>query len=320
MNLRMATKALIELLLIEKGADFVNSGIILRTADGSLAFAVECEVPEAEEDRLKDLLSKAIPYCKGGRVLIGGRPPSIFDDPNVKYNAHYMSRILDRFIIGADWGSEMETKRKLNRFVFWSGKDGVAKTKAAVYSAQKLAEHGLKVLLVDMDLESPSLGSYIPDLDLAENGITEYLLRRNFGIAMDVKSLVIQDFQHPTLHIVTAVGTEDERFPTEYRGKLSRALLEELPFEISIAGKLGSMLDQLEDADHYDVVLIDAPTGLSEIAATPLRHLGARILNVNPGSVSYYVDSQTHNRFQGVASSEAALEIILSQLPKGKKA
>jgi len=324
MTLHQATKKLLEILLQDKGADFVNAGVVLRSAGGNLCFAVEFFLPEEEEMRLSKLLAEHIPYCSGVSAMRGGRPSHIFDDPTLRYDTRYLSKILDRTFIGSDWNSEMPPRKRTNRFAFWSAKDGAAKTRVAVETAVALAQTGLKVLLVDLDLEAPSVAEALPcewDWDFATYGVTDYLLMQNFQIPCEPSFFVTKDAQHPHLHFVSAAGEEDRKYPKDYRGKLSRALLEELRDEevITVAAKMSRLLQQLEQESTYDAVLLDAPCGVSEFGAGPLRHLNAQVLNVYSAGYCSVDCIDERDRFRAVLSSKTATAFVLDEVNKARK-
>lgn len=322
MTIHKATNKVLELLLREKGAAFVNAGVVFRSADGHICFAVDFSLPEEEEERLSKMLAEQVPYCSDTRSVRGGRPAHIFDDPTMRYDVRYLSQIVDRFIIGADWNSYVPRQKSGNRFAFWSPKDGATKTLVAVETAVALAQAGLKVLLVDMDLEAPSAAEAMPsEWDLAPYGVTDYLLMQNFQIPCDMKHFVTTDARHPNLHFVSAVGQEDRKFPKDYRGKLSRALLEDVRDGkvFTIADKLARLLQQLEQETTYDVVLLDAPCGVTEIAAGPLRHLNAQVVNVVSEGYCSVDCIDERDRFRAVVDSKAATAIVLRSVNTAQK-
>ena len=183
---------------------------------------------------------------------------------------------------------------KFNQFrrelVFWSVKGGVGRSTALSVLAVHLAQIGRNVLVVDGDLEAPGLGALLLDEEnLPEYGLIDFLADN--GI-YDWSDEELQDFVGTSLltdrtsgqglvEVAPAVGFATVCSPENMLAKLSRALLED-PNEagepISVRAQLRTFVDRLTQLRKYDAVLIDARSGLAEIAAGSLIGLGATTL------------------------------------------
>ena len=83
--------------------------------------------------------------------------------------------LLDRQIIGQDWMRNTMSRRTSNpRVTFYGIKGGVGRSTALVNWAWHLAEQGKKVLVFDLDLESPGVSSsLLPSSHLPDYGIVD---------------------------------------------------------------------------------------------------------------------------------------------------
>jgi MinD-like ATPase involved in chromosome partitioning or flagellar assembly len=145
---------------------------------------------------------------------------------------------------------------------FYSYKGGVGRTMAVANIAALLAMKGLRVLIVDWDLEAPGLHRYFADLDIVSSnlGLLDLLLDagkagelpdwRKYGSQVRVKGSA-------SLTMLTAGRLDDE-----YDKRL-------LSFEWSQFFGLqngGALLESLRDrwVSDFDLTLIDSRTGVSD--------------------------------------------------------
>ena len=298
--------ALIRMLEQQLGAEALEQGVVFRDASGRLTFFSPLAPPENAE-----LVSEAL------RVALGSyahpdRVVAFSDDPSTgKFLAHPDIRVvevvsagdepvrqiryLDRRIVGADWlrsAPEALSHSPFNqpqaaRLAVASLKGGVGRSTAIAVLATDQAQKGRNVLVIDLDLEAPGIGSLLLPTDrLPKFGVVDYLVERNFTIPdrefleemIGVSSLTQG---HGLVHVIPSFGTRSLQFPGNYLGKLSRALLEAVSDDgqsLPLAGKLEEMLQALEQQQRYDLILLDVRAGLAEISAGPLLALGAEIL------------------------------------------
>lgn len=174
---------------------------------------------------------------------------------------------------------------------FYSYKGGTGRTMAVANIAWILAMNGKKVLTVDWDLESPGLHKYFgpfldPDMVTSTDGIIEMITGYTFAMihaadgagraaheallakhAMAETHAVSLNYSFPggTLDLLTA-GRQNR----DYSSLIS---MDWEHFYSELGG--GQFLDALgaDMREHYDYVLLDSRTGLSDIADICTIHL-----------------------------------------------
>jgi len=206
-------------------------------------------------------------------------PESIFNSPEilqwVQPNGNKTVRILNRLVTGQDWDSTQKPqKTNKPRLVFFGIKGGVGRSTALAILAYKLANSGKKVLLIDLDLESPGLsGLLLPQDRLADFGVVDWLIEDALGQGDDVLRHMISvstlsEYTQSEIRIAAAMGLDG----TNYLDKLSRTY-----GDVAINGKAESftqrirrLVDKLEEIEQPDVVLIDSRAGLHDLAAVSI--------------------------------------------------
>lgn len=188
-------------------------------------------------------------------------------------------KIVDRLTTENDWLSIAPESGATPRFVFYSIKGGVGRSTALAAAAWKLAESGKRVLVMDLDLESPGLSSaLLPEDYRPAYGITDWLvedLHDNGGAILDSIYASSPLSHNGNISVVPAHGAE----PGEYIQKLGRAWLPKAASgsEPEIwPQRLNRLITALEAALNPDVILIDSRAGVDEIAAACVTVLGAR--------------------------------------------
>lgn len=246
------------------------------------------------------------------RLLYASRllqPEGLFSGPGALKLGSDTSYV-DRSASGLDWSrpplpNDTPTPPRL---VLYGVKGGVGRSTATAALAWHLACRGHRVLAVDLDLESPGLGSLLVPMDRhPEAGVVDWLVEQGVGQADNTlldAMVTIADFAPPfdgaaagLVRIVAAAGRADlmpmtgpetDTFDPSYLDKLTRARLD-LPsttHEATFAGRLAALLDALEQHFSPTVVLIDSRSGLHEVAAIALTRLGAECLLFAGGSPS----------------------------------
>jgi hypothetical protein len=193
-------------------------------------------------------------------------------------------QFADRGVIGADWlqaafaekASGQSTPHP-KRIVFFGLKGGVGRTTALCVTARHFAKQGLKVLVLDVDLESPGLSSLLlPPTDLRPLGIIDWFVEDGLGqaskavLADIVATSPLASNWPGIIRVAPAFGGEE----SGYIPKLSRVYA-----DLSRSGnqqvesfpeRFFRMLGDLEAAEKPDVVLLDSRAGMHDIAATLL--------------------------------------------------
>lgn len=297
-----ALRALLEWLPGNTGLFPQGDLVIVRDLRGQIRLIAESMEPDswnsAHEDKIAELLG---PYKAGGQFLIQLGRDQGFDSFFMAPDAYTCDglpntwRILDRLVTGREWlyPANAPTSHP-PRFVFYGLKGGVGRSTALSMAAWHLAQQGKKVLVIDLDLESPGLGNMLLPVraDLGEDGDTALPGWPNFGLAdwfveeavgqadADLVRAMIQPSPLPVsgrgeIMVVPAAGGLYEQ---DYVSKLSRAYAD-LPNReghIEVFGdRLARAIAQLEVQVKPDVVLLDSRAGIHHISAVALTRLDA---------------------------------------------
>ncbi len=205
-------------------------------------------------------------------------PDSIFNSPEILRWVDPLTgktvRLLNRQVTGQDWDSREPYKTKTPRLVFFGIKGGVGRSTALAILAYKLASSGKKVLLIDLDLESPGLsGLLLPQDRLADFGIVDWLIEDALNQGEEVLRRMISvsplsEYTQGEIRIAAAMGIND----ANYLDKLSRAYA-----DVAINGiaetftqRIRRLVEKLEETEQPDVVLIDSRAGLHDLAAVSI--------------------------------------------------
>lgn len=189
--------------------------------------------------------------------------------------------IVDRLATEANWTHiEPETKG-VPRIVFFSIKGGVGRSTALAAAAWSLAQAGKRVLVLDLDLESPGLSSaLLPSERQPMYGITDWLVEDlvNNGEAVFDSMVASSNLSHDgEIHVVPAHGADHG----EYIAKLSRVWMPKLRADgvrEMWSTRLVRLLQALEARIQPDVVLIDSRSGIDEIASACITDMGASLI------------------------------------------
>lgn len=208
--------------------------------------------------------------------------------------------VIDRLASEATWSSiGAQAGGAIPRVVFYAMKGGVGRSTAVAACATALAQAGRRVLVLDLDLESPGLSaSLLPPDRQPAFGITDWLVEDlvNNGDAVSgalsalcplsseilpirVSDRTIQLVERPSasggeIRVVPAHGKE----PGEYLSKLGRIWMPKF-----VDGgrrqvwseRLERLIRKLEQEHRPDMVLIDSRAGIDEVASAGITDLGA---------------------------------------------
>jgi hypothetical protein len=189
--------------------------------------------------------------------------------------------VVDRTAMDADWSAFTPTIHP-HRIVWYSMKGGVGRSTALAVAAWKLAEDGKRVMVVDLDLESPGLSSsLLPQAKRPAFGVADWLVED----LVDNSPSLLPDMvamsdlsRNGEILVVPAHGADTEA----YIDLLGRAWMpktqpgtgEREPW----SSRLARMLDDLESRYQPDIVLLDSRAGIDEIACTCITSLGAGLV------------------------------------------
>lgn len=201
-------------------------------------------------------------------------------------------KVLDRLVTGREWllpqlHNELPQPP---RAVFFGLKGGVGRSTALAVLAWHFSAQGKKVLVVDLDLESPGLGPILLPTSLPQEGDTCVPGWPTFGVVdWFVEDAVCQSDENliRDMYVRSPLASNGDilvvpacggLLDQQYLSKLSRAYLD-LPNQAGetelFGDRLARLLDQLESVVSPDVVLIDSRAGLHDISSAALTRLGA---------------------------------------------
>lgn len=212
-------------------------------------------------------------------------PDALFENPDIVDfqlpESEFTSfRLLDRQITGQDWSARTasdDEEATIPRAVFFGLKGGVGRSTALSMLAYHLAEQGKRVLLVDLDLESPGLsGLLLPPERSADYGIVDWLieegLQKSVFVLRDmVADSPLSDDLSGDIRVAAAMKSGDPF----YLDKLSRVYAD-LPKSQDVerfSQRVIRLLNELENQEQPDVVLIDSRAGLHDLAALSIVEL-----------------------------------------------
>jgi len=267
---------------------------LLRDIYGRVALYL-ATAPEADKrEALADALAKLGPYVRQDRtVVVAGDPTAdavLGDGARVQWvcveegdSPRYV-RIVERRLVGADWvvPPVVRSVDGPKRIVFASMKGGVGRSTALCAAAVHLARQGKRVLVVDLDLEAPGVGGMLAGREnLPEYGVIDWLAGMSVG-APPPGPFVARNVLRSAggfVDVVPAYGRSSLANPVGYVAKLGRALAEVSTGDATPTHeRVSRLIDEACSARDYDVVLIDARAGLSEVTAGAIVALGATVL------------------------------------------
>lgn len=189
--------------------------------------------------------------------------------------------VADRLAQEATWEtiSNPDDASRVPRVVFYSIKGGVGRSTALAACAWSLAASGQRVLVLDLDLESPGLStSLLPQSRQPAYGITDWLVEDLVGngdAVMEQMHASLSTPQRGELIVVPSHGFE----PGEYVSKLGRVWMPGFTAEghrQNWSERLQRLISALEQKHQPSIVLIDSRAGIDEVASACVTDLAAQ--------------------------------------------
>jgi MinD-like ATPase involved in chromosome partitioning or flagellar assembly len=213
---------------------------------------------------------------------------------------------------------------------FYSYKGGVGRTLAATNFAVYLAKLGLRVVIIDFDLDAPGVDSKFPDFTLpsGQRGLLDYILQfQQDGCApgpvdaFTCSVLVSSPRQNYTINLIPA----GDYLSPDYAAKLN-----DLDWRIIFSERRDGVaffqgfLDRIKEELSPDVIVIDSRTGFSEIGGLCTQQLADETVILS--SLSRESIKMTRHLAQLIRESEIAktlekqvdAKIVVSRVPKPK--
>ncbi len=204
-------------------------------------------------------------------------------------------RVLERLLVGADWlrTPSARPEGSVPRLTLHGIKGGVGRSTAASVLAWRLAasgEQGKRILMIDLDLESPGIGSTLLESEARPDfGVVDWLIEQAVGQA---DADLLREMCAPSplaqgrgeILVVPAVGRESDGYA--YLQKLGRAYNEIAQREArtgiatmhAFGDRIAELLAQLEAEHRPDLTIVDSRAGLHDIAAIAVTRLQATSL------------------------------------------
>ena len=198
---------------------------------------------------------------------------------------------VERLVTGGDWWTvkRSSTPEEIKRYTLYSVKGGVGRTTTAAVLAWHLARKGERVLLIDLDVESPGVSTAVLDpAAQPEFGIADWFVEDLVGQGANVLERMVATPSWPQeleghVFVVPAHGMD----PGEYLAKLGRVYM---GAGGSWCDRLRRLLRGLEERCAPSVVLMESRSGLHDVAAATVTDVDAQALLFGVDSESSWAD------------------------------
>jgi cellulose biosynthesis protein BcsQ len=191
--------------------------------------------------------------------------------------------LVDRLLTNQDWlRSPVVTQPRVPTATAFSIKGGVGRSTAFAIWAWYLARQGKRVLVLDLDLEAPGIGSILldelPDFGLVDWFVEALAAQADDGLLEDMLAYSPLAADAPgSIQVIPAFGAKTR----DYVAKLGRVYMPVLTDAGELQGfahRLAALIDQAASRlEPPDVVLLDARAGLHDIGAAAVTQVGAEV-------------------------------------------
>ena len=198
----------------------------------------------------------------------------------------------ERLMIGGGWwtvSAPWEVPHPL-RCTLFSIEGGVGRSTTLAFLARHLARAGERVLVVDLDLESPGLSpALLEPQRCARFGVTDWFTEELAGQGHRVvEDMVAAPAWAQECDGEVAVAAAHGANPGEYLAKLGRVYVANR--DASWTQRLSKLLGELEKAATPTITLIESRSGLHDIAAATVTDLDAEVLLFASGADGGWLD------------------------------
>lgn len=260
--------------------------IVVRDLRGRIRFALG-ERPEQADALAREVDQVLGAFSPGATQIFLIReamlaPDAVFGASELRQVAEGV-RLLERWVTGGDWLRAPLPRSSSNaqRLTFFGIKGGVGRSTALVSVARHLAERGQRVLVVDLDLESPGVSaSLLPEYARPSFGVVDWFVEEDVQQADDelLRELVatspLAAGTTGEIRVVPAGGIIGKE---AYVSKLAR-IYASTPEIGDIGTRIAHFMDRLEAAEHPDWVLLDSRAGIHDLAGIAVTRLDATAL------------------------------------------
>jgi hypothetical protein len=268
---------------------------LIRDLTGRISLIVDDRVrplPSQERDHLARQLAEAAgPFAAALPVLMASDlfdPDAIVREATLVGGDHGTGqgalRVADRGAVGADWSTASPAPD--NRVALYGFKGGIGRSTATFMLAHHLAGMGHVVLVVDLDLESPGVGSLLQaEEQLPDYGLVDHLVEapvgNEAGLDLVSRSRVADPDGNGEVWLAPAAGRPRPGY--DYVSKLNRVYADlPGPGPGGRGLRFGDRIQQAVEACEAevarlsrppDVVLIDSRAGIHDLAAVAITQL-----------------------------------------------
>lgn len=270
--------------------------VILRDWQGRITLCLPCTREAINQSGLDKwglslgtslgLLASAsdITYCKEEFF----DPEDVWESPNLVVLAsdnELRIALLDRQDKEGDWlrqAPNAHVNKLKPRAVFFGVKGGVGRSSALTALAISLANMGKKVLVVDIDFESPGVSSSLLGEVRPDFGLVDWMTAH----ALDCPKAQLLEMAGTKLTEVSPLSqlTKGRILVAPCHAKLTQAYIAKLgriyrttSDGFTFAQRLDEVVTALEDAHDIDVTLIDSRAGIDDAAAAAITQLHASV-------------------------------------------
>lgn len=264
--------------------------VVNRDLNGRVRFIVPEQIESKEEVRQQiEMLYRELANCikphahpvESGILYEASRDDVCSGGASYPLEGFDKVWVIDRLATEGNWAQIAPEAEGAPRIVFFSIKGGVGRSTALAACAWKLAQLGRRVLVLDLDLESPGLSSsLLPTERQPTYGITDWLVEDlvDNGDAVLSNMIATSELSREGLiHVVPAHGMQ----AGEYIAKLGRVWMPKIDTQgahEAWSARLRRLLQQIEACTRPDVILIDSRAGIDEVASTCITDLGANLI------------------------------------------
>ena len=209
-------------------------------------------------------------------------PDAIFKSLDVRLIGEHL-RFLDRRVSGLDWipRDSAVARNELPTIAFFGVKGGVGRSTALSVIARRLAEMGERVMVLDLDLESPGVSALLlREEGRPRFGVVDWLVESGVGQADgDLLREMIAPSPLATntpgqIQVISAAG---EAIDT-YVAKLSRVQTSS-DSPSGYSASLAALIGEIARSDRPpSVVLLDCRAGIDDFSATAITSLSTDAL------------------------------------------
>ena len=191
--------------------------------------------------------------------------------------------LIDRTLTNQDWiRPTLRTIPRIPTAVAYSVKGGVGRSTALAVAAWHLARLGRHVLVIDLDLEAPGIGTMLLQ-NPPQTGLVDWLVEQLNGrpdralLQSAIGESAVNSATDGSVRVLAAYGTETKNFISKI-GRIYAPSVSENGKILGLAERLDELLNEVLLLDNApEVVLIDSRAGMHDIGSAVVTRLGAEV-------------------------------------------